>query len=85
MTTTTTDASPPTTPLVQDPDETDPALVTQPVAELVNDAMVGVCSIYPHRQMCVIFDVVNPLMQFKRGMPHTEDPKIPIPHLQSKP
>ena len=72
-------------PPIQGSDETDPTLVTQPVAEIVEDAMVGICSVHPHRQMCVIFDVVNPLRQFKRGVQHTEDPNVPFPTYSPSP
>ena len=39
----------------------------------------------PHRQMCVRFDVVNPLMQFKRGSKRNDDPKVPFPRYNPSP
>jgi len=71
-------ATPPTPPS-EDEDQTDPMLVTRPAMEFVHSTMVNICFVYPHRQMCVIFDVVNPLRQFKRGMLHTDDPAVPFP------
>jgi len=50
-----------------DGDQTDPLLVTRPNLEIVDEALDGAWEVYPNRQMCVIFDPINPLRQFTLG------------------
>lgn len=47
--------------------ETDPNLITRPDPKHVHRSLTKTWAILPHRQMCIRFDVVNPLTQFKRG------------------
>lgn len=60
------------------PDETDPTAVTRPVGH-VHESLAKAWALRPHRQMCVRFDVVNPLMQFKRGSTFSDDEAVPFP------
>jgi len=66
-----------------DGDQTDPLLVTRLNLEIVDEALDGAWEVYPNRQMCVIFDPINPLRQFKRGV--FRDDESPFPDYSPSP
>jgi len=67
-------------------EETDPTLVTWPVLELVHQSLTTAWAMEPYRRMCIRFDVVNPLMQFKRGSERlTDDCNTPFPSYDPTP
>ena len=68
-------------PTSQDEDTTDWLLVTGPVDEYVTKSMSDVWESFHHFPMCVLFDVVNPVELFKRGMEFNER-SWPISQLQ---
>jgi hypothetical protein len=51
---------------------TDPKAITRAVGGLVHEAMGDGWIVHPNRAMACIFDAVNPVRQFKRGMPYDE-------------
>jgi len=70
----------------QDPLQTDPRLVKGPVVELVHTSLAGLrWRLLPHLQMCVRFDAVNPLMQFKRGVKRNPKAGVPFPRYNPSP
>lgn len=62
-----------------DPNETDPSLINGPVRERVLKAMSNAWSIPQGFQMCILFDAVNPVRQFKRGTVFNEVGDDPFP------
>ncbi|KAF9787524.1 hypothetical protein BJ322DRAFT_1019924 [Thelephora terrestris] len=54
---------------------TDPKDVTGPVLELVDPALVKAWSIHNDNRMAIIFDAVNPVRQFQRGVPYNDRAK----------
>ena len=57
--------------------ETDPNCVTHPVRSIITKTLTRTWVMEPHRQMCIRFDVVNPLMQFKKGTTQNDDDQFP--------
>ena len=58
-------------------DVTDVTEVTGPVDSMVNQSMVGGWKVNKDLPMWLIFDTVNPVRQFKRGMPYDDDVDFP--------
>jgi len=51
----------------------------------LDKSLVNTWALLPHRQMCIRFDVINPLMQFKRGSNRSDDPNVPFPRYNPSP
>lgn len=66
------DDSPTPPPSADYGETTDPKDVTGPVLEQVDPALVGAWSINNDNRMAIIFDAVNPVRQFQRGVPYNE-------------
>ena len=64
-----------------EPDEgtTDRSRVNKPVAEYIAPTMAGTWSIKQGFQMCILFDVVNPLRKYKLGTKFNENDDDPFP------
>ena len=56
-----------------DEDETDPSRISMPVMDLVDESLTEAWAIHPSHQMCIIFDVINPVRQFRKGMRDNQD------------
>ena len=57
--------------------DTDPNRVTHAVERLVTPSLANAWIVKPGRRMCIRFDVVNPLMQFKKGTKRSDDDPFP--------
>jgi len=60
-------------------DRTDRSLIDRPVAANVHAAMTKAWAICNYFQMCILFDVVSPVRQFKRGTVFSENAVEPFP------
>jgi len=56
---------------------TDPTMVKHPVETLVHQSMTHAWRVNPEHPMALIFDAVNPVRRFKRGMLFDEDCDFP--------
>jgi len=65
--------------------ETRAWVVTEPVMHLVHSSLGTGWKMEPARQMCIRFDVINPLRQFKRGARWDENEDIPFPQYDPSP
>lgn len=63
---------------------TDRALVDKPVFKFIAPGMSEAWEISEHFQMCILFDAVNPLRQFKRGTKYNEDAEDSFPDYTAK-
>ena len=59
--------------------ETDRSLIDKPVRALIVPAMSMAWEISQYYQMCILFDAVNPVRQFKRGTVFNEEEEDPYP------
>ena len=57
--------------------------MTEPALDLVHPALSDAWIVHPKRENCIIFDVVNPVRQFKRGT--VEDLAVPFPSYDPNP
>ena len=79
-------SSPPASPTPPPYSETiDPTLVDRPDTDVVDPALSRAWQINEHRQMCVIFDCVNPVRQFKRGTVYDETDPNTFPEYNPSP
>lgn len=63
-----------------DKDATDRSCISQPVSKYIHPTMSGAWAIPKKFQMCIIFDAVNPLRQFKRDTVFNAKDKDPFPN-----
>lgn len=66
-------------------DITDPTLIDRPDPDLVDPALSRAWKVNGNRQMCVIFDCVNPVRQFKRGTTYNPEDKTAFPDYDPSP
>jgi hypothetical protein len=66
-------------------DVTDPQQVDHPVLDLIHPSLRHAWEVNKHRQMCLIFDCVNPVRQFKRGTVYDESDDHPFPRYSPSP
>lgn len=62
-----------------DEDTTDRSQVNRPIDKYVHPSMSGAWAISKRFQMCIIFDSVNPLRQFKRNSVFNQNDDDPFP------